>query len=420
MRVWLINPYGPIPGEGWREYRYAVMGRMLAAAGHEVVWWTSSFAHHFKRQRSVNWADVQGGRRFVVRLVPTPSYSRNISLERVYFEIIFAVRCFSRARLEPPPDVIVTVDPPQVASLVAERLSALSGARLIVDVVDLWPELFVAMAPKALRPFVRLFSYPLVSLRKRNLCVADGVIAVNSTYARIAVEAAPKHAGSAKEVFIGIDVTSTEQELAVARQGNDYPVFPPDRVWAIYAGSLGENYDIRTIFGAAEILEGVNRSLGIAIAGDGPLREFAAHEAAKRSNVIFLGSMPVNELAKAYVSSAVALSTYAPLSTVALPVKLYDYLTAGLPIVNSLRGEMADLLKREQVGVQYEAGDASSLAAALNSLVADGSQMHLMSANARKLAKSFDIHKQYSAFVRLCESVVGGNASAAAGALNEG
>ena len=36
--IWLVNPYGPIPGEGWRAYRFNLLGEALAKAGYNVVW----------------------------------------------------------------------------------------------------------------------------------------------------------------------------------------------------------------------------------------------------------------------------------------------------------------------------------------------------------------------------------------------
>jgi hypothetical protein len=33
MKLWLFNPYGPIPEEGWREYRFAIVGKQPAKRG---------------------------------------------------------------------------------------------------------------------------------------------------------------------------------------------------------------------------------------------------------------------------------------------------------------------------------------------------------------------------------------------------
>ena len=51
MKIILINPYGPLPNEGWRKYRNILFGETLAEDKHDVVWYTSKFSHHFKRNR---------------------------------------------------------------------------------------------------------------------------------------------------------------------------------------------------------------------------------------------------------------------------------------------------------------------------------------------------------------------------------
>ena len=78
VRVWLINPYGPLPGEGWRDYRFTYAARALAARGHDVTWWTAAFDHHTKRFRE---SSSRGS--FSIALVPTPAYHRNVGLGRL-------------------------------------------------------------------------------------------------------------------------------------------------------------------------------------------------------------------------------------------------------------------------------------------------------------------------------------------------
>ena len=51
MKIWLLNPYGPLPDEGWRKYRNILLGEELASTGNEVTWFASRFSHHFKSFR---------------------------------------------------------------------------------------------------------------------------------------------------------------------------------------------------------------------------------------------------------------------------------------------------------------------------------------------------------------------------------
>lgn len=89
----------------------------------------------------------------------------------------------------------------------------------------------------------------------------------------------------------------------------------------------------------------------------------------------------------------------------AMPDKAYDYLAAGLVIVNSLRGELAPWLKEKQCGVQNQAGDAKSLADALERLSIEQGLRETMAKNSFDTAMLFDKHVQYRKYVEWVESL---------------
>jgi len=96
---------------------------------------------------------------------------------------------------------------------------------------------------------------------------------------------------------------------------------------------------------------------------------------------------------------------YASWSTVAMPVKLYDYLAAGLPFITSLMGELQELMRRCDVGLSYRAEDAGSLADAIESIANDEGRRKAMAANARRCARQFERDEQYSRFADIVERV---------------
>ena len=54
--------------------------------------------------------------------------------------------------------------------------------------------------------------------------------------------------------------------------------------------------------------------------------------------------------------------TYAKGATQSVTYKLFDYLSAGLPVLNSLMSEMATLISQHEVGLNNQPGDAQTLA----------------------------------------------------------
>lgn len=336
MRVWLINPYGPLPGEGWRDYRFTYAARALAARGHEVTWWTAAFDHHTKRFRARDWRGD-----FSVVLVPTPGYRRNIGLARLRFERVFAKRMLDRGRKEPRPDIIIAADPPQFCGAAGRELAEYHRSRLVIDCLDLWPELFVSAAPRALRPLVRLATMSLHAIRKKNVRAAALVLAVAERYREALVRDGARHAIT---IPIGVDAAAVRA-----------PRVPHEKPTLVYAGTLGEHYDLDTVFDAVRGMD-----VSVVVAGRGPEEERLRRVAPP--NVRFLGAVGPEELPHVYAAADAGLAPYAPGSTVAMPLKVFDYLAAGLPVVTSLDGDFP--------ATRYAAGNAVSLRDAIQRALA--------------------------------------------------
>lgn len=51
MKLWFTEIGEPLPNEkDVRLHRYGMLTKALAALGHDVVWWTSSFSHAVKKK----------------------------------------------------------------------------------------------------------------------------------------------------------------------------------------------------------------------------------------------------------------------------------------------------------------------------------------------------------------------------------
>ena len=403
MKIWLINPYGPIPSEGWRHYRFTMIGEALAREGHIVTWWTANFSHHFKCFRSAGWQDVPVCDGFRVRLVPTTPYRTNIGTGRLRFEAHFVRNVRRGAHECDAPDLLIAADPPQSSGWLGAKLKAKFGVPLVLDVMDMWPELFHLAFPAGLKFLAGPFLFPLYALRRRNLSCADGVTASCQTFMELALREAPMlRTRPSAVVFNGIDVG----DFSAAQITPITVSKPPGEVWAIYAGTLGVNYDVDTVLSAGLTLAG--SSIQVLLVGDGPRRADVVHFIATHpsANLRYKGKLSHKDLIQLYRLCDIGLCPYGPESTVALPDKAHDYMAAGLPMVNSLSGELAALLRREDAGLPYEAGNPVSLSNALLHLAGAESERLRMARNSRRLAAEFDSNSQYPRFIRLVETLI--------------
>jgi len=402
--VWLVNPYGPLPSEQWREYRFTTLGRALTRAGYNVTWWTADFSHHFKVHRHGGWAELSAGPHFRIRLVPTPGYRRHIGIGRLWFEAVFAARLYAKACHEKPPALIIAPDTPQVVAAAAARLARRFGAKLVVDVMDLWPELFELAVPQFLREVFRPLFWPFHALRRAVRRKADAITALCPSYLHHAIREAPPRT-MCRVVYNGIDVSALRAESLLPDEKVDLLVGSGKQygeIWAVFAGTIGNNYDIECLASAALLLKDAAPPIHIWVAGNGPLRhQLLRAVRVGAQNLHVIGQLEHSALASLYRRCDVGLCAYARGSNVGMPDKAYDYLAMGLPIVSSLTGDLKELIETKRIGLFYEAGDPHLLAGALQALARNPSLRMQMSENASALGRQFNSAEQYDYMVEL-------------------
>jgi len=277
---------------------------------------------------------------------------------------------------------------------------------MVVDVIDLWPELFEIIFPRIVRPFAKLLLGPLYQKRKKFLRQADGFLAVAQNYLKLAQSIAPKTPGAV--AYLGADTK------LFLRNDAQRPVDPriatlrkrPGEVWCVYVGTLGRNYDIDAVLQCARRLTGSN--VRILVAGDGDCRTAVEH-ASKKGFVSYLGRLSFESLITLYTNCDIALACYASGSTVSMPFKAFDYLAAGLPIVTSLRGDLEAFVCDHQLGQTYTAGDPDTLYSAIQALAQNTDFRRNAARRAKQLGNMMDYDIQYGFAADFLEKVAAQN-----------
>ena len=198
MNVWINNPFDNLPGEGRRPQRYYLLCRALAKAGHAVTWWSSDFSHATKRPRRLPPVyDAPEG--FRVRLVPTLPYFDNVGFRRARSHRLYAADWEEMAvngvahGAFPKPDLVLTSWPPMETADVARRFRDRWGCKVVLDVMDAWPENFARLIPGPdwLRDILwRILCARAIRRARRAYRGADAVSAVGVTYLGLAATTA--------------------------------------------------------------------------------------------------------------------------------------------------------------------------------------------------------------------------------------
>ena len=158
MRVWLVTIGEPLPTDGSQErlLRTGILAEQLSQNGHQVHWWTSSFDHFRKQQRTRCDMRVTIGEGYDISLLAANSYSRNVSLRRIANHREITRKFNAQAQLEPSPDVIVCSWPLIELCAAAVRFGKSRGVPVVLDLRDMWPNAVVDLSPRVLRPVAKL------------------------------------------------------------------------------------------------------------------------------------------------------------------------------------------------------------------------------------------------------------------------
>ena len=379
MNVWIVNPFDNLPLEGYRPMRFWLMSEAFRKAGHDVVYWTSDFSHANKKKRVLD-SDVEAP--FDIEILETEPYFKNVSLRRLKSHRKLAKTFLKVARQAikdgryKAPDLIIASSPPLGLVDASHKIASEAGAKVIVDIMDAWPETFERVVP-------RFLLWPLRRKARRNYLRAAAITTVADNYVELA-----RSYGFSKDIrrfYHGITKGDSPPPLTGT---------VPLRI--VYAGNMGRSYDLVT---AVEAVGELGALATLDIAGKGE-QEDALKELVQRKGikgVKFHGYLSESELGELLKKSDVGLVPMDPSSCVGIPYKLADYAKSSLAIVSSLGGESARLLNEYGAGVSYSFGESASLVQAVKSLFPRLAEMR--KAASRMLDEQFDASKIYGSYV---------------------
>jgi glycosyltransferase involved in cell wall biosynthesis len=274
-------------------------------------------------------------------------------------------RLVAKLTREHPFDVVHACNPPDFL-LFAAWPARRAGARMIFDHHDLTPELLVTRFGRRGRPLRRL----ALLVERLSFAAADGVLATNESYRRVALTRGRKHASDVFVVRNGPDL----------RRHQMFPLDPEPKPNAkrpmliVYVGTMGHQDGVDQALRALALLRERRQDWHAIFAGAGeavPTLRRLRDELGLHDLVKFVGWLDDPKIAQLLARADICLepAPSSPLNDVSTMIKIGEYMAMGRPIVAYDLRESR--VTAGDAAAYAQPNDVASYAAQIEQLLAD-------------------------------------------------
>jgi glycosyltransferase involved in cell wall biosynthesis len=377
MKILFFYQYFGTPKGGWSTRVYELTRRWVAA-GHQVTVVTSPYdKSDITAKGFISHQEVDGIKLIVVN---TGDSNRMTIQQRAFRAIGFALMsCHYAMSLRY--DVLIASSGPITIGLPLIMAKTLRRKPTVFEVRDLWPTGGIELGLIKSDWQKRLaLAFEALCYKKANLIIAcsSGMEAsINTRFPKYKTLVIPN--ASDPEVF---KMLPTQPEKMPSEIGNN-AIF-------LYAGSLGLMDDCRQIVNAMQALKG--HAISLVFVGEGAEREALTKQAKETGNpnIHFIGLIPKTEVAKWFSIAKASFVTFKdyPVLHTSSPNKMFDSFASGVPIIQSTRGWIKELVDNEHCGINVLPDKPLDFAKAIKSLATDTTLQTKLATNAARLGQT--------------------------------
>ncbi|MCH8556098.1 MAG: glycosyltransferase family 4 protein, partial [Schleiferiaceae bacterium] len=301
-------------------------------------------------------------------------------LKRLYKSIVFAFTAVAYA-LRNDYQVVISSSGPLTIGLPGLAGKLLRKKKFVFEVRDLWPQGSVELQ-KLTNPIAIKLAYWF-----EGVCYKQADLVVPCS---VDMERSIKQRYPQTHTLVIPNASDSSFYIVPHENPKVFPDFVQGKHIMLYAGSLGLMDDCMQIVEAARLLK--NKDIAIVFAGEGAERSVLERACQKYAlkNVFFTGLLPKTDIIKWFYLSTASLVTFKDLPVLSSnsPNKLFDSFAAGVPVIQTTRGWIKDLVNDAHCGINACPNDYQNLANAMDWMVDNPEARDLMAANALDLAKT--------------------------------
>ena len=304
-------------------------------------------------------------------------------------------------------DIVFATSTPLTAGIPGIVMKILGKKRpFVFEVRDLWPEL-----PREMGVIKNKFLlWSMGVLERLSYNKADACIALSPGIK----EGIVKRLSKEKPVYLIPNGCDLELFKPGSCSRTIIPGCTKDDFIAVFIGAHGMANGLDAALDAAVVLkeDPSFKRIKIVLIGDGKLKNNLLSRAKGEGldNVLFLDPVPKKHLLSYLQAADMGLMLLANVPAFyygTSPNKFFDYISAGLPVLNNYPGWLAGMIESNQIGVVVPPDDAKAFAEALKVLSMDSKRLKEMSKKAREFAETeFDRNKLAHVFEEVLSSTI--------------
>ncbi|MCK8087070.1 hypothetical protein [Vibrio sp. 1CM8B] len=326
MNVLIVAPFFDLEA---KTNRPAMIRDVLSSSGCNVFTLTSDFSHAMKKQVVYSELDI--------RAIKTMRYYSNTGISRFFSHILLSISFMiwyfnNRSKF----DSVYVTSPFVIFALF---VGIVNRSKLIIDVVDFWPDSLPF--PKG-RVF-RLGTFIWHKINAFSYRYADCVISLSSTF----LELVPER-GLKRQISLG-----THSDFAKLD-------FESNVINILYVGNIGQLYDFYTLVDSIAISQ---RKVKLHLVGGGDVLDDLIFQLnSKNVDYVYYGLVYDDQKLKNIASKCqLGFNGFKDETNASFSYKALTYLMYGLPILNSMQGDLYDIVIKNDLGLNYKPGDVESL-----------------------------------------------------------
>lgn len=274
-------------------------------------------------------------------LIKTQPYKKNLSIARLHSHHVFSKAAMELVK-EYQPELLYVMIPANSLAKFAVRYRKMNNCKLVLDIIDLWPESLPIPINKNIWPLSEW-----IKLRDQNLKYADSIITECDLYQKKI---------KLKNLNIPVHTVYWPQE----DHGDISRVPQDDKVLRfLYLGSINNIIDIDgTVQFLCEVQE--HHPVELHIIGDGEKREqFLNLLNEKHILTEFYGYVYDHEQVYKIASRChMGINLMKSSVQIGLTMKSVSYFEMGLPIVNNLKGDTWDFIELHSSGINIDTNNS--------------------------------------------------------------